>query len=341
MIFMTAEKIILHADRDVSLMAYIQDNSIEYAKLEKRPAIIVLPGGGYSMCSDREADCIAMAYLHAGFHCFVLRYTLKKFGGWPLPLNDYDEAVSLIKENKEKWHIDVDRIGVVGFSAGGHLAAVAATMAKNRPNVAILGYPALKKDIVDACQAGMPYPAEHVDGKTCPCFLFACRDDNIVTVDGMLDFQKSLFSQGVNFESHIYAYGGHGFATGYANINDANMSKHITDWVKDSVDFIGDVWGELTCNGHLDPKIARCVNGDTEEFLSVFCTYGHLLKNESAVKIIAPVIAAVDAYIAQMNGSVLLDTLTKSFKLCDLLTMFGLASKRNEMEHALSKIINK
>ncbi len=337
---MTSEKIILHEDRAVTLTAYIQDNSPEYAKIEKRPAIIVLPGGGYSMCSDREADCIAMAYLHAGFHAFVLRYTLKKKGGWPLPLNDYDETVELIKSSQDKWHIDVNRIGVVGFSAGGHLAAVAATMAKNRPNVAILGYPALKQDIIDACQGGMPYPAEHIDNKTCPCFLFACRDDNIVPIDGMLDFQKELFAQGINFESHIYPYGGHGFATGYANITDNKMCKHITDWIKDSVDFIGDVWGELTNSGHTSPNMSRCVNGDNEEFLSIFCTYGHLLKNEKACEVIAPVITVVKAYVAQANGSALLDSLTKTFKVCDLLDMFGLSDKRDEFNQRLNAIKN-
>ena len=169
---MITEKITLNKDRNVTLTAYIHEKSPEYKGLDMRPAIIVLPGGGYSMCSDREADCVATEYVNAGFHAFVLRYTLKTQGGWPLPLNDYEDTLNLLKQNKEIWGIDCNRIGVVGFSAGGHLAACAATLAKNRPAVAILGYPALKKDIVDACQPNMPYPAEHIDNKTFFFLLF-------------------------------------------------------------------------------------------------------------------------------------------------------------------------
>ena len=337
---MTTEKIILHEDREVTLNCYLHDTSPEYKGLDLRPAIIVLPGGGYSMCSDREADCIAMEYLAAGFHAFVLRYTLKKKGTWPLPLEDYEETVELIKKNKDLWHVDTDRIGVVGFSAGGHLAACAATVAKNRPQVAILGYPALKKDIVDSCQPNMPYPAEHIDGKTCPCFIFACRDDNVVTIDGMLDFQKALFEKGVNFESHLYPYGGHGFATGKKSISTDKLCNHTSDWLKDSIDFITDIWGELTVNGCTKPNIGRCVNGDYEDYLSVTCTYGHLLNNKQAEKIITPVITAVNAYVAAYNGSALLDKLTKSFKVADLMRMFGLTNLIEDIDSLLKNIKN-
>lgn len=337
---MTFEKIVLHEDREVTLHCYLHEKSPEYAGLDIRPAIIVLPGGGYSICSDREADCIALEYLNAGFNAFVLRYTLKKKGAWPLPLKDYDEAVELIKKNKELWNIDTGRIGVVGFSAGGHLAACAATAAKNRPQVAILGYPALKKDIVDSCQPNMPYPAEHIDEKTCPCFLFACRDDNIVTIDGMLDFQKALYEKGINFESHIFSFGGHGFATGKKTMTGDKVCAHTSDWIRHSLDFIADVWGELTVNGHTEPNIGRCINGDYEQYLSVTCTYGRLLNNEQAKKIIAPVINAVNAYIAANNGSALLDTLTKSFKLCDLMKMFGLTDLTDSLNSSLKEIKN-
>ena len=337
---MIIEKITLNQDRNVTLTAYIHEKSPEYKGLDIRPAIVVLPGGGYSMCSDREADCVATEYVNAGFHAFVLRYTLKTQGGWPLPLNDYDEALTLIKQKKDIWGIDTDRIGVVGFSAGGHLAACAATLAKNRPSVAILGYPALKKDIVDACQPNMSYPTEHIDTKTCPCFIFASRDDNIVPIDGMLDFQQALYKHGINFESHVYSFGGHGFSIGRKPINESVICDHACDWVKDSLSFISDIWGEFSENGFSEPNIGRCVNGDYDDTLSVNCTYGHLLKSEQARQIILPVINAINGLIEANGNSNLLDTITRTFKLTDLLQMFKLDKLKSSINTSLKAIKN-
>lgn len=165
---MHLETIILNEERKVSLTAYVQDVGGEFG-FHKRPAMLILPGGGYSMCSDREADPVAMLYLKAGYQTFILRYTVKEHGAWPNPLNDYEEAMELIQTRAEEWHVQKDKIAVVGFSAGGHLAACAATVAKHRPAAAVLVYPAILKEIVDACQPGMPYPAEHVSQETPPC----------------------------------------------------------------------------------------------------------------------------------------------------------------------------
>ena len=164
---MKAQEIILNESRNVTLTAYLQEVEGEFG-FSKRPAMLVIPGGGYAMCSDREADPVAMAYLKAGYQAFVLRYTCTPKGKWPLPLMDYEQAMALIEENAEAWHIDTTKIAVVGFSAGGHLAACAATVAEHKPTAAVLVYPAILKDICDLCQPGMPYPHEHVTAETCP-----------------------------------------------------------------------------------------------------------------------------------------------------------------------------
>ena len=210
---MKAQEIILNEDRNVTLTAYLQDTEGEFG-FSKRPAMLVIPGGGYAMCSDREADPVAAAYLKAGYQAFVLRYTCTPKGKWPLPLADYEQAMTQIIENAEAWHIDADKIAVVGFSAGGHLAACAATVAEHKPAAAVLVYPAILKDICDMCQPGMPYPHEHVTAKTCPCFLVAARDDRTVDISNTLRMELALAEKGVSFESHIYSYGGHGFSTG-------------------------------------------------------------------------------------------------------------------------------
>src|SRR5699024_3994003 len=133
---MKIQEIVLNSKRDVKLTALVQGVGGEF-NLEKRPAVLILPGGGYSFCSDREAEPVAFAYAQAGYQAFILRYSVGEHKQWPNPLEDYEQAMELIKSNPE-WHVYGDKIGVIGFSAGGHLAASAATMAKNRPNAAIL-----------------------------------------------------------------------------------------------------------------------------------------------------------------------------------------------------------
>lgn len=167
---MRLETIILNENRNVTLTAYIQEADGEFL-FPKRPAILVLPGGGYAMCSDREADPVAMAYLKAGYQAFILRYSTGKYKTWPNPLEDYEQAMALIEERAEEWHLDSSRIAAVGFSAGGHLCACAATIAKHKPAAAILVYPAILKDICDMCQPGMPSRMSTLLEKPAPASL--------------------------------------------------------------------------------------------------------------------------------------------------------------------------
>ncbi|MBQ8038499.1 MAG: alpha/beta hydrolase, partial [Lachnospiraceae bacterium] len=227
---MRAEVIVLNDERNVTLTTYIQEVEGEFG-FKKRPAMLVLPGGGYTICSDREADAVAMAYAKAGFQTFILRYTVKAKGKWPLPLDDYEQAMECIKENESTWHVDCDKIAAVGFSAGGHLCACAATLAKNKPAAAILVYPAILKDICDMCQPGMPQPNEYVKADTCPCFLVAARDDRTVAIKNTLMMELALAENNVPFESHIYSYGGHGFSTAAEWIITNSVNERVSKWV--------------------------------------------------------------------------------------------------------------
>ena len=169
---MFTETIQLNEERNVTLTAYIQDAGGEFDYVVKRPAILVIPGGGYQFCSAREADPVALAYMKAGYQAFVLRYSVAENGIWPNPLEDYEQAMDMIRSNAEKWMLYEDKVAVIGFSAGGHLAAAAATMSKNRPNAAILGYAVAGAD-VKSCNPTAPDTVGAVDKNTCPCFLFS------------------------------------------------------------------------------------------------------------------------------------------------------------------------
>ena len=97
---MKTEIITLSKERNVTLTAYIQNVKGEFRNISKRPAILILPGGGYQYCSDREADPVAMPYLKAGYQVFILRYSVKEHAVWPNPLNDYEQAMELIRSKQ-------------------------------------------------------------------------------------------------------------------------------------------------------------------------------------------------------------------------------------------------
>lgn len=234
---MKTETIILNEQRNVVLSAYLQEELSDTAL----PAILVLPGGGYHVCADIEAEPPAYAYQAAGYQAFVLRYTVGPQCVWPLPLEDYEQAVERIRENAGKWNIDPEKIVVAGFSAGGHLAACAATVARNRPAAAILIYPAVLPECVDDCIPGAPYPIEEITQDTCPCFFAAARDDDMVDIRNMLTMETALAEKGIPFESHIYPAGGHAFGTADFSPFGKKMSPRMKNWVKESIGWLKEV----------------------------------------------------------------------------------------------------
>ncbi len=95
---MHQEIITLSQERNVTLTAMIQDVGGEFRGVSQRPAVLVIPGGGYQFCSDREADPVAFPYLKAGYQAFILRYSVGEDAAWPRPLEDYEEAMEYILE---------------------------------------------------------------------------------------------------------------------------------------------------------------------------------------------------------------------------------------------------
>ena len=322
----------------------IQSVGGEFLQIAKRPAVLIIPGGGYSMCSDREAEVVAYPYLYAGYQTFALRYSVGDHRTWPNPLEDYEQAMELIRSKADEWNVMTDRIAVIGFSAWGHLAAVAATMAKNRPNAAILGYAALEQDIASACQPGVniPAPVDHVDGKTCPCFLMACCDDPIVPIRITLNFQSRLAENGIRFESHIYPYGGHGFGTGAPNIVGTGVCRRVPNWVADSIGWLEDIFGILTPSGMTAPVCGGKINGDGEMFLSVNCTLNRLWTNMSSRAQLSEVFAVVDKYIQEnYGGHDLVRDVIFQMRLRELLITLGYTGEKiTALDERLTRIPN-
>ena len=265
---MKSETIVLSEERNVSLTAYLQPVGGEFTGISSRPAVLVIPGGGYRYCSDREADPVAMAYLKAGYHAFILRYSCGEHAAWPTPLNDYEQAMSLIREKAEEWHVASGRIAVIGFSAGGHLAACAATMAINRPNAAILGYPDISGAFAWDLLKDPPDILSAVDGDTCPCFIFASRTDNLVPIKNSVGMIDALTRNDVAYECHIYSNAPHGLSTGDAS--------RYPNWVADSLTWLEDVLGGFGPEGLTAPNFGFKINGNRDETLNLDCTMEYL-----------------------------------------------------------------
>ena len=241
---MKTEFLTLNEERNVTLTAYLQDTEGSYVNHNKRPAIIILPGGGYEFCSDNEADPIAYVYLQAGFHAFVLRYSVAEHKAWRNPLDDYEQAYRLICENSEKWAVGTDKIAVIGFSAGGHLAGCAATISACKPRAAILGYAVLNRATSNFYSTAAPDVVNSVDGDTCPCFVFASQNDDLVPIENTVELVSALTAHGVDYECHIYSNAPHGFsvANEAANISPDVICSRVPHWTHDSVDWLREVF---------------------------------------------------------------------------------------------------
>lgn len=140
---MHCETIYLYEDRkDVTLKTYIIDDSAELLNGKARPAIIICPGGAYLNCSDREAEPVALRFAAMGYHAFVLRYSTyfegkddgwsnldvhsapKPFTQFPHPMQEIGQAMLILRDHADAWHLDADQISICGFSAGAHNCAM-------------------------------------------------------------------------------------------------------------------------------------------------------------------------------------------------------------------------
>ncbi len=227
------------ADADIPTLTpfHVLDQKVPVA------AFIVCPGGAYQHLSPREGPPIARWLNTLGISAFVLKYRIGPKYHHPVEMEDVQRAIRLVRAHASDWDIDPKRIGIIGFSAGGHLASTAATHFDDgnaaapdavdrvscRPDLVILMYPVIT--MMDPyVHAGSrlnllgekPDPAlmsllsndRQVTPDTPPCFIIHTADDRTVPVQNSLMFAMALRDNKVPFEMHIFEHGPHGFALG-------------------------------------------------------------------------------------------------------------------------------
>lgn len=245
------------------LKTYLWDFSEELS-IMARQAVLIFPGGAYMMCSDREAEPIALAYMAEGYQTFVLRYTTE--ADFTPAFEEAQAALDLIREHATEWRVIPDKIAVCGFSAGGHLACAMGIMALRKPNAMILGYPAVIGDFWLPLTPNVPDLVSRVKEDAVPCFIASCCDDNVVPVINSIELSKKLNECRIPFESHIFRGGGHGFAraTWVSSSGQKEMENPVVaQWLPLSVTWLQAVMGsaelkeERTLPENLAPAVYR------------------------------------------------------------------------------------
>ncbi|MCM8710306.1 alpha/beta hydrolase [Clostridium sp. SYSU_GA19001] len=267
---MISEVIKFYEDReDVTLTTYVISDSPELLNGKKRPAIIICPGGAYLGCSDREGEAVALRFASMGYHAFVLRYSTYFEGKMgfpelgaelkvnekcvhPTPMREIGKAILILRENADKWLIDVDKIAICGFSAGAHNCAMYSVYWDKpiisgyfnerpelfRPAAAILSYTLsdyvfmrdfpkgpMEKGLFAAANVALVgceepdeeklieiSPALQVSENTPPMFLWATAEDTLVPVQHTLRMAHALADKKIPFEVHVFEEGAHGLS---------------------------------------------------------------------------------------------------------------------------------
>ena len=227
-------------------------------------AVVILPGGAYlNLAANLEGRQVADWFTSRGFRAFVLSYRLSSNGYMlPVPLVDARRAVQLVRARAQDYAINPNRIVIIGFSAGGHLAALASTQfvtgkpesedpierVSSRPDYLVLGYPwigAISSDtshltycklfnVMDKCEAlrAAYSPDLFVTKETPPTFLFHTFNDETVPVEQSLRFYNALVKAGVPGEMHVFANGPHGTGLGKGDAALDQWPSLLETWLR-------------------------------------------------------------------------------------------------------------
>lgn len=254
------------------LTTYIRDLSLEIDLERKAPAMLVIPGGGYYMVSDREGEPVAMRYLALGFNAFVLDYSVAEDSAlkYPYQIAEAAMAMAYLRINAENLNIDPEKIAAVGFSAGGHLCAMLGSFHNCpetgkvfkptvcvKPNAVVLGYPVISSDIsfahigsfINLCGEENKELMKKVDvlnlidENSAPAFIWSTFNDNVVPCQNAIEAALKYKESGVPVSLHVYGKGEHGLSVADATVYKADkalkeMSVSVPEWVRLSVEWL-------------------------------------------------------------------------------------------------------
>lgn len=263
-------EVIIHDTSDIVVISNVQKPDIAIFLPSKKnatgEAVVVCPGGGYGVLAyDWEGSDIARWLNSEGIAAFVLKYRLpgskSNIIAYKSPLMDAQRAMRLARYHAEKWNIDPGKVGVMGFSAGGHLASTLSTHYDSgdpsnddpverescRPDFSILVYPVIsftKEYTHVGSRENLlgkdpdPQLVQHfsnelqVTADTPPAILIHSGDDDAVPVENSMAYYHALQKLGINSELHIYPYGGHGYSLAIGRGHLSTWPDRVSEWIK-------------------------------------------------------------------------------------------------------------
>lgn len=240
---------------------YIPDEMKEKElEVKKFPCLVICPGGGYGMVSEREAESVALQFLPEGYRIFVIHYSVEP-NRFPQQLREVAGAMEILHKHAEEWICDTDNVAIMGFSAGAHLACqysnrydcpeIREIFPESKPvHKTILSYPVITATKPFAHEGSMLNLLGHepvspdeegcscellVTENTPPTFMWHTAEDACVPVENSLIYAKALSAKKVPFELHIYPYGYHGLATvdKLTCVGLDEKLKHVHQWIED------------------------------------------------------------------------------------------------------------
>ena len=251
------------------LRTYVLSNYKDMDPGRRRAMIIICPGGGYHFCSEREAESVAIRFNSLGYNACVLYYTVneggaEKGGIYPLPQQELASAVKWVRENAAELNTDHAKIAVLGFSAGGHLAASLGVFWKEfggvqcRPDAMVLCYPVItsgplahrgsianligdREELLEKVSL-----EKQVSPDTPPAFIWTTRTDQSVPYENSTMFKQALDACGVQSDIHIYPVGRHGLSLGteeVMGVRHMETCPEIYDWPERADAFLVKVFG--------------------------------------------------------------------------------------------------
>ncbi|MGN0708341.1 MAG: alpha/beta hydrolase [Faecalibacterium sp.] len=241
------------------LAVYLRDAVDTMPAALRRPLVLVVPGGGYTHVSAREADPVALQFAAAGYHTAVLTYTVGEGAKDYQPLRQIHEALAQVRAHAEEWHVIPDKVAVCGFSAGGHLALSSAVLdlpgmaagEQQRPNAVVLGYPVISagehahRGSFEMLAASTDRAAQKVfsledkiTSAVPPVFVWHTMEDTTVPVENTLLLLNALHKAGVRCEAHLFEKGEHGTSISTAEVGCPSAHRH--HWVELALEWLGD-----------------------------------------------------------------------------------------------------
>ena len=238
---------------------------------DKKPLVIVIPGGSFNHLSARESEPVALSYNSHGYNSVVMEYNLVQDPGKIYPDAGLDvlTTIKYFRDNSEQYNIDPDKIITIGFSAGGHVASTANTMANMekysdkyqfnpkevRPNATMLGYPLINIDqlgfeIPNDQKDNLPSESELRDSalgvtrETPATFIFQAWDDPIVLISNSIEYIRALYANQVSCEAHLFNHGGHGFSLARPETSekDYQNNPHVAHWFDLSLEWLNNIF---------------------------------------------------------------------------------------------------